>query len=374
MENEDIKIVRKLLITQKRNDLSDFLAGSNSEIEQTGQFGSYWNSVISFYNIYLPLDSFVKSKTITNEDKKVILDAVLDLHPHGDGGVEIQGVFFYIQREDENNKNYDTKTNDLELGERIEFEKNIETQYNFLNDQLAKSQELFDKGDFSGVLTCVRSSIEAATFDIFKRITGEEIYGTGSLGDDYKKVRNLLNLAPENKTSAHAKKLTASLISIIDAVDELSNQMGDRHIQKVIPERHHALLCLNSGRSVISFLYSSLIYQYKEKNILYKEIINCLYEGSNRVKSRECLLENPKLKFIFSRCDEFTKNLIKKKLLSEFEINHFKDSDVFFKSLELLGNINKKEDVTLVENKCSGNNQACGLNDFMTTYNHLVCQ
>ncbi len=372
MENEDIKIIKKLLLTQKRKDLSDFLTGSIGEIEQTGQFGSYWNSVISFYNIYLPLDAFVKSKTINKEDKKTILDAVLDLHPHGDSGVEIQGVFFYIQRENTSDNISEVKKNDLELGERIEFEKNIETQYKFLNEQLAKSQELFEKGDFPGVLTCVRSSVEAATFDIFKRITGEEIYGTGSLGEDYKKIRNLLNLAPENKTSAHAKKLTASLISIIDAIDELSNQMGDRHIQKVAPERHHALLCLNSGRSVISFLYASLIYQYKEKNTLYKEITDCLYEGSNRTEIREVLLEKPKLKFIFNRCDEFTKGLIKKKLISEFEINHFKDSDVFFKALELLGNINKKEDITLVENKCADNNQACGLKNFLITYSNLT--
>lgn len=372
MENEEIKIIKKLLGNQGRNDLSGFLEGSIGKVEPTGQFGSYWNSVISYYNIYLPIESFLKIKNINNDDKNIILDAVLDLHPHGDSGFEIQGVFFYIQRKDANNKVYEIKNNDLELGERIEFEKNIETQYKFLNGQLIKSQELFDSGDFAGALTCARSSIEAATFDIFKRITGEEIYGTGSLGEDYKKIRSLLNLAPENKTNAHAKKLTASLISIIDAIDELSNKMGDRHVQKVIPERHHALLCLNSSRSVISFLYASLIYQYKEKNTLYREIIDYLYEGTNRKQVPEVLFAEPTLKFIFSRCDEFTKGLIKKKLISEFEINHYKDSDVFFKALELLGNINKKEDITLVENKCLDNNQACGLKDFLAIHNHLI--
>lgn len=371
MENEDIKIIKQLLAKQNREDLSDFLSGANGEIEQTGQFGSYWNSVISFYNIYLPLESFVRSKVLSIEDKKIILDSILDLHPHGDGGVEIQNVLFYIQREDQS-KQPETENIDLDLGERIEFEKNIETQYKFLDGQLSKSGELFDKGDFGGVLTCVRSAVEATTFDIFKRITGEEIYGTGSLGEDYKKIRNLLNLAPENKTSSHAKKLTASLISIIDAVDELSNYMGDRHVQKVIPERHHALLCLNSGRSIISFLYASLIYQYKEKNTLYRELVSCLYEGSNRTEDIPVLLKKPKLEFIFSRCDEFTKGLIKKKLISEFEINHFKDSDVFFKALELLSNITKREDITLVEKKCLGNNQACGLTKFLTTFNHLT--
>ncbi|MCK9351632.1 MAG: abortive infection family protein [Candidatus Paceibacterota bacterium] len=361
MENEDIQIIKKLLEKQKRNDLQDFLNGAKSEVEQTGQFGSYMNSVISYFNIYLPLDAFVKSKSISTEDKKIILDAVLDLYPHGDNSIEIQGIFFLIRRDDSNINVLEMNKNDLELGEHAEFEKNIEIQYKFLKEQLAKSQKLFDKGDYSGVLTCVRSSIEAATFDIYRRITGEEIYGTGSLGEDYKKVKNLLNLAPENKTNAHAKKLTSSLISIIDSIDELSNQMGDRHVQKVIPERHHALLCLNSGRSVVGFLYSSLTFQYKEKNTLYREIIDFLYEGTNRFKPREFLLDQPKLKFIFSRCDEFTKGLIKKKLISEFEINHFKDNDVFFKVLELLGNVTKK-DITLVQNKCLGNNQ-CGLPD-----------
>ncbi len=51
MENDDIKIIRELLITQDRKDLSDFLVGSTGIVEQTSQFGSYWNSVISLYKI-----------------------------------------------------------------------------------------------------------------------------------------------------------------------------------------------------------------------------------------------------------------------------------------------------------------------------------
>lgn len=370
---EDIKIIRKLLESQGRKDLSDFLVDASSEIEQTGQFGSYWNSVISFFNISLPIDSYIKSKDLSSEDKQIILDAVLDVYHHGDNGIEIQGVFFYIQK-DEITQSDPVDTQSVELGETLLFEKEIETQYNFLNSQITKSQELFDKGDYAGVLTCVRSCIESATFDIYKRITGEEVYGKGSLAEDYKKIKVLLNLAPENKTNAHAKKLTSSLISIVDAVDELSNEMGDRHVQKVEPQRHHALLCLNSTRSILSFLYSSMIYQYGEKNTLYKEIVDFLSEesatkfDSNRFKDRDKLLEETKLKFIFQRTDLFTKGLIKKKLISEFKVDSYKNSDVFFKAIELLKDIIKQEDITQIENKLDGNTQACGLQNFLETY------
>lgn len=369
---EDIKIIRKLLETQGRKDLSDFLVDATSEIEQTGQFGSYWNSVISFFNISLPLESYLQSKNLTSEDRQLLLDAVLDIYHHGDDGIEIQGVFFYIKKEE---AQYDPQvTQSVELGEALKFEKEIETQYNFFNSQMLKSQELFDKGDYAGVLTCVRSCIESATFDIYKRITGEEVYGKGSLAEDYKKIKSLLNLAPENKTNAHAKKLTSSLISIVDAIDELSNDMGDRHVQKVQPQRHHALLCLNSSRSILSFLYSSMIYQYGEKNILYKEIIDFLSEesatkfGSNRFKDKNTLLEDTKLKFLFERMDLFTKGLVKKKLISEFKVDSYKNSDVFFKALELLNDVIKQEDITQIENKLDGNTQACGLQNFLENY------
>jgi len=91
--NDDIKIIKELLDHRGRKDLSTFLDSSVGEVEQTSQFGSYWNSVVSFFNIYLPVDSFVESKSISAEDRKIILEAVLDLYPHGNDSIEIQIYF-----------------------------------------------------------------------------------------------------------------------------------------------------------------------------------------------------------------------------------------------------------------------------------------
>jgi len=117
-----------------------------------------------------------------------------------------------------------------------------------------------------------------------------------------------------------------------------------------------------------------MIYQYGEKNTLYKEIIDFLSEesatkfDSNRFKDRDKLLEETKLKFIFQRTDLFTKGLIKKKLISEFKVDSYKNSDVFFKAVELLKDTIKQEDITQIENKLDGNTQACGLQNFLETY------
>lgn len=372
MDEQDIKIIIQLLEAKERKDLVGLLRGSVAEVEQTGQFGSYWNSIISYFNIYLPADAFIKSKSLAEADKKVIYDCVLDLYPLGNEGPEIQGVYFYVKRDDANEEDVGTETAELSLGEKIEFDKSISLQYEFFENQLAKCDELFSTKDYAGVLTCARTIVESATFDLYKRITGEEVFGTGSLGDDYKKVKSLLNLAPEKKTNAHAKKLTSSLISIIDALDALSNEMGDRHVQKAQPQRHHALMGMNAANAVVSFLYASLVHQYQEKDTLYQQIVDHLYKGSNRGRDRDSLLNDVEMQFVFSRCDEFTKGLIKKRLVSEFEINHFKDSDVFFKALELMGNIQKKEDITLIKKKCEGNSQACGLEHFLEQHAHLL--
>jgi hypothetical protein len=370
MNKKDIDLVCGLLKHQGRNDLVALIRDGFGQIEETSQFGSYWNSVISSYVIFLETEKYLEAKKLSTQDKDIILNALLDLYPHGDSSPEITFLEFKILREiPEGYPEESIKNNEDDI---VAFEHEVNIQYKFLLEQISKAEIKYKNNDLDGALTNVRSSIEAATFDIFKRITGEEIVGTGRLQDDYKKVKTLLNLAPENKTSNAAKQMVTSFVSAIDAIDEMANAMGDRHLRKVQPAAHHTAFCLNAAKTILNFLYSSLIFQYKEKNTIYTELVNFLDIDNNRILSKEKLLLQPKIKFIYGRCDVFTKNLLKNKLISEFDINSYRNNDIFFCFLEIFSETLTKNDMKFIIDKHSENNQACGLKIFMDKHQDLL--
>lgn len=100
MDNKDIKTLAKVLVHQKREDLAELLAGSKSEIVETGQFGTVWNSVISIFVIYSPIEKYYKFKELETSDLKVLSNAVHDLYPVVSGEPEIVSVEFRLAKEE----------------------------------------------------------------------------------------------------------------------------------------------------------------------------------------------------------------------------------------------------------------------------------
>lgn len=97
---EETKIVVKILRHKKRTDLAKLLSGGFGEINESSQFGHYLNSVISTYEFYISLDKFYKLKNISEEDKKIILESLLDIYPPGEGEPEIVDINFRILNEE----------------------------------------------------------------------------------------------------------------------------------------------------------------------------------------------------------------------------------------------------------------------------------
>lgn len=369
MNKREIELICQILKHQNHEDLMVLIAGGFGKLDDTGQYGNYWNSSISHYSIFLETKKYLEAKSLSVEDKNIIFNAILDLYPHTDSAPEVISLDFKLLKDIPEGFLEQEEVNSADI---VAFEHDANIKYDFLIEQIHKAETKYLASDFDGSLTNVRSSIEAATFDIYKRITGEEIVGSGSLQDDYKKIKSLLNLAPEKKTSDAAKKMVSSLISAIDAIDEITNAMGDRHLRKVQPEPHHTAFCLNASKTVLNFLYSSLIYQYKQKDNIYNELINFFDTDYNRNLSKESLLLKTEVNFIYSRCDTFTKNLLKNKLINEFEITSFRRSDIFFAFLRLFSDTLTKKDIAIIIEKHLGNRQADGIKKFMEKHKLLI--
>lgn len=101
MNDKDIRLLRKLLKQEGRNDLAELLNGSLGSVNESNQFGSYLNSVISSYEIHAPLDKYFSLKKLSESDKKIILNLILDIYPHRDEFPEIVNIDIRLLRDED---------------------------------------------------------------------------------------------------------------------------------------------------------------------------------------------------------------------------------------------------------------------------------
>lgn len=80
MDNKIINLI-KLLKKKGRNDLANLLIGCESEIEETDQYGSYWNQFLSSFTILVPKVNYQKFQRLSENDRGIIFQALLELYP-----------------------------------------------------------------------------------------------------------------------------------------------------------------------------------------------------------------------------------------------------------------------------------------------------
>ncbi|MFA4888772.1 MAG: toll/interleukin-1 receptor domain-containing protein [Candidatus Omnitrophota bacterium] len=103
MEGKDIKTLIKILTHRWKKNLANLLEGCYSEIDESGTFGSFANSVISTFLIYAPLEKFYKLKELKENEKRIIFNSVLDIYPPAANSIEITSVEFRLQQESTDN-------------------------------------------------------------------------------------------------------------------------------------------------------------------------------------------------------------------------------------------------------------------------------
>lgn len=112
---KDIKTLLEILKHNRQDDLAELLVGSQGEVWSGNQYGSYWNSVISMFIVYSPLKQYYRLKKITDSDKKLLLDSILEIYPHAEAEPEITNVEFRILQEESISESLQEK----EIGKEI---------------------------------------------------------------------------------------------------------------------------------------------------------------------------------------------------------------------------------------------------------------
>lgn len=139
----------------------------------------------------------------------------------------------------------------------------------FINEQIEKSRDKLDKGDYDGVITNARSLVEAFLEEMLRKADAEIPNHKGNLITLYKAARNVLNLDPSNKDlSETLQQVLTGLISIVTGIAGVSNKTGDRHTRKYKPEKHHAKFAVNAAFTFCTFLLENHEHQQnlKKKN------------------------------------------------------------------------------------------------------------
>jgi hypothetical protein len=206
--------------------------------------------------------------------------------------------------------------------------------------------------------------VESTFSDIYERVTGEKLEKNGDLLEKYKKIKAILNLSEDKFTNDSIISLMRSLSGIIGSLDNISNQMGDRHTRPAKPQKHHAHLCVNSAKTVISFLYDTIQYKFEGRENIFLDLITVLDSEVRNLTGKK-LVDHPEIQRVYKRTDPYIRNLLKNKLIFEYKVESFRKSDIFFTSLEVFLDELSKDNIEKIFNKEKNNNQAVGLPFFL---------
>jgi hypothetical protein len=126
----------------------------------------------------------------------------------------------------------------------------------FINQQIEKCDQKITDNDFDGAITNARSLLEAVLSEVEIELSTEnpEPYD-GDLVKLYKRVQKLLNLEPKRSDiSEPLKQVLTGLTSIVCGLSGLRNKMSDAHVRSYQPAKRHALLVVNSAKTLAAFI------------------------------------------------------------------------------------------------------------------------
>lgn len=148
------------------------------------------------------------------------------------------------------------------------FEESQKDVHIFIDEQIAKSEEKLQAGDFDGAITNARALVEAVLVDIDKYYDNYTQEYDGDLPKLYRKVQKRLNLDPSRPDiDLTLKQVLGGLNSIVAGLAGLRNKMSDAHVRSYRPGKHHALLVVNAARTIVNFLFEVHISEKMGKGV-----------------------------------------------------------------------------------------------------------
>ena len=253
MADENIEKARKILQYRRRSDLAVLLQYSISNIDVSSTYGSCLFSVLSTFEIYSPLENHEQLSHLNENDKKTILDAVIEIFPPRKDSPEINEIQFYVNM-------------DIKPGHKIISCKGIsESGGEYINEQILKCEEKIMNCDYDGAITNARTLVESVCLFILEK-SKISYKSDGNLIKLHKKVYEVLKMDPALYPYDCFKQILSGVISIINGLSNLRNVMGDAHARSerkdYKPNNRHALLAVNIAKVISEFLYTS----WKGKN------------------------------------------------------------------------------------------------------------
>ena len=139
------------------------------------------------------------------------------------------------------------------------FEGSQEEVHLFIEEQIQKCDRKIADGDYDGAITNGRSLLEAILTELERTLDSTAPAYDGDLPRLYKRVQKLLNLDPARPDIVTPlKQVLSGLAGIVAGLAGVSNRMGDRHARTYKPSRRHAVLVVDSAKTLVNFLCDTL--------------------------------------------------------------------------------------------------------------------
>jgi HEPN domain-containing protein len=154
MDESIIELIR-CLREKGRNDLAGLIIRSASHIEDTTQYGSYWNKYLSVFSICAPLDQYRQLQELNENDRDFILGCVKHIFPKSED-LEVGSLDFKILQDEKK-----IKENESLAGSWIERS----------NNRLQEGRSLTAKGTYAEAVSSFQECIELSIKAIFLLLT-----------------------------------------------------------------------------------------------------------------------------------------------------------------------------------------------------------
>jgi len=233
----------------------------------------------------------------------------------------------------------------------------------FVKEQLEKCDSKLQEGDYDGAITSARSLVEGILGEIYFKCTGERLGNSGDLLEDYKKVKNLLNLSEEKISNDSLKGIIRSFSGIINGIDTLSNKMGDRHRPIISPTRHQAKLVVDSTKTISDFLFSTMEYQRNKVNSFLDRLVEIL-DSEKRFFSKEQFLNSPDIKDLLTASDMYLRQEVKDEFFKRFKVDSYRKNDIYFAVMKIFFEELTIDDIVTIFIESQTNNQMIGWEEF----------
>jgi hypothetical protein len=240
----------KILAHRNHHALARLLKSSHYKIESTDQYGSLLFSRVSFVEIYSPIDNYEKLLQLSDEDKGVILEAFLDIYPPKPHDIELTDVIFNLDPE-------------APIPDPIvEPHRLSQIDFDYIRDQITKSSDKINTGDFDGAITNARTLVENICLYILDK-SGTPYDHDGDLPKLYKTVAKLLKMEPQSYPEKFFKEILSGCFSIVNGLSNIRNELGDAHGKSATkfyrPAKRHAVFAVEVAKAFSEFVYVSYI-------------------------------------------------------------------------------------------------------------------